>query len=282
MILVDAAGLRATRPDRVLFDDLSVTIASGDRLAVVGVNGTGKSTLLGALAGSRSPEEGTIRRGRGARVSHLDQDAPLPGGTVAEVTGDRWEAAAVRDRLGLAGHDDRPTDQLSGGQVKRVSLARALLTCGPPGGGPPDDADLLILDEPTNHLDVAAIAWLEEWLAGFAGGLVLVSHDRHVLDRVTTHILELDRGRAHVHVGGYASYLDAKADRAEATAAAETKRRNLARATMAMCELREPTRVAMPVTLSRGTSISMGVVISSPISTAFSGKSCWRRDPVCR
>ena len=246
MILVDAAGLTATRPDRALFRDLSVTVASGDRLAVVGVNGTGKSTLLAALAGSRDPESGTIRRGRGARVSHLDQDAPLPAGTVAGVTGDRWEAAAVRDRLGLAGLDDRPTDQLSGGQVKRVALARALLTCGPPGGGPADEADLLILDEPTNHLDVAAIAGLEEWLASFRGGLVLVTHDRHVLDRVTTRILELDRGEAHLHDGGYAGYLEGRAERAERKADADTKRRNLARAELAWLRRGAPARTSKP------------------------------------
>ena len=246
VILVDAEKLRATRPDRVLFDDLSVTIASGDRLGVVGVNGTGKSTLLGVLAGTRQPEDGTIRRGKGARVSHLDQDAPLPAGTVVDVTGDRWEAAAVRDRLGLAGLDDRPTDALSGGQVKRVSLARALLGCGPPGGGPPDTDDLLILDEPTNHLDVAAIAWLEEWLAGFKGGLVLVTHDRHVLDRVSTHILELDRGGAHIHIGGYASYLEARAERAERAEAADAKRRNLARAELAWLRRGAPARTSKP------------------------------------
>ncbi len=246
MILVDAAGLTARRPDRALFEDLSVTISSGDRLAVVGVNGTGKSTLLGALAGSRTPDEGTIRRGRGARVSHLDQDAPLPAGTIAGVTGDRWEAAAVRDRLGLAGLDERPTDELSGGQIKRVALARALLACGPAGGGPPDDADLLILDEPTNHLDVSAIAWLEEWLAAFRGGLVLVTHDRHVLDRVTTRILELDRGRAHLHDGGYAGYLEARSERAERAATSEAKRRNLAKTELAWLRRGAPARTSKP------------------------------------
>ncbi len=246
MILVDATGLTARRPDRALFEDLSVTISSGDRLAVVGVNGTGKSTLLGALAGSRTPDAGTIRRGRGTRVSHLDQDAPLPVGTIAGVTGDRWEAAAVRDRLGLAGLDDRPTDELSGGQIKRVALARALLACGPAGGGPPDDADLLILDEPTNHLDVAAIAWLEEWLAAFRGGLVLVTHDRHVLDRVTTRILELDRGRAHLHDGGYAGYLEARSERAERAATSEAKRRNLAKTELAWLRRGAPARTSKP------------------------------------
>ncbi len=246
MILVDAKDLSAVRPDRALFEDLSLTISSGDRLAVVGVNGTGKSTLLGAIAGTRPAERGTVRRGQGSRISHLDQDAPLPAGTVAEVTGDRWEAAAVRDRLGLAGLEDRPTDQLSGGQIKRVALARALLTCGPPGGGPPDTDDLLILDEPTNHLDVGAIAWLEEWLAGFRGGLILVSHDRHVLDRVCTRILELDKGGAHLHDGGYASYLEGKAERAERAATSESKRRNLAKAELAWLRRGAPARTSKP------------------------------------
>jgi len=246
VILVDASGLRAARPDRALFEDLSLTVSSGDRLAVVGVNGTGKSTLLGALAGTRAPEGGTIRRGSGARVSLLDQDAPLPPGTVASVTGSGWEAAAVRDRLGLGGLDERPTHQLSGGQVKRVALARALLAVGPPGGGPADDADLLILDEPTNHLDVTAIAWLEEWLAGFRGGLVMVSHDRHLLDRVCNRMLELDRGSHFVHEGGYASYLEAKADRAERAATAEAKRRNLARVELQWLRRGAPARTSKP------------------------------------
>jgi ABC transport system ATP-binding/permease protein len=246
VMLVDATGLRAARPDRVLFDDLSLAIASGDRLAVVGVNGTGKSTLLGALAGSRTPDAGTIRRGRGARIAHLDQDAPLPAGTVASVTGDRWEAAAVRDRLGLAGLEDRPTDELSGGQIKRVALARALLECGPPGGGPPDDADLLILDEPTNHLDVDAIAWLEEWLSTFRGGLLLVTHDRHVLDRVCNRMLELDRGGSYLHEGGYASYLEAKAERIDRAASAEAKRKNLAKVELAWLRRGAPARTSKP------------------------------------
>ena len=246
MILVDATGLGSARPDRVLFDDVSLTISSGDRMAVVGVNGTGKSTLLGILAGSRAAEEGTVRRGRDTRVSHLDQDAPLPAGTVASVTGERWEAAAVRDRLGLAGLEDRETDRLSGGQIKRVALARALLACGPPDGGPPDDADLLILDEPTNHLDVDAIGWLEEWLGAFRGGLLLVSHDRHVLDRVCNRMLEIDRGQVHLHDGGYASYLESKAERIERSARADAKRKNLARVELAWLRRGAPARTSKP------------------------------------
>ena len=245
MILVDATGVAMSRPGKPLFADLSVTVASGDRLAVVGINGCGKSTLLQVLAGAREAEAGTVRRGRDARVSVLDQDAPLPAGTVRDVVGGGWEGEAVLERLGMGGALDADVATLSGGQRKRASLARALVAVGGPGGHA-DEGDLLILDEPTNHLDLDAIQWLEDWLARFPGGLVLVTHDRHVLDRVTTSILELDRGRAYVHVGGYQSWLDAKAERDERAASAESKRRNLARAELAWLRRGAPARTRKP------------------------------------
>jgi ABC transport system ATP-binding/permease protein len=241
VILVDAADLAASRPGKPLFAGLSVTVGSGDRLAVVGVNGSGKSTLLGVLAGAVDPERGTIRRGRGARVVALDQAALLPEGTVRQAVGETWEADALLDRVGMAALAQTDVRSLSGGQAKRTALARALAAVGESSGG-----DLLILDEPTNHLDMDAIGWLEERLAGFRGGLVLVTHDRHLLDRLTTSILELDRGRAHVHEGGYASYLEARADRAEREAAAEHKRRNLARAELAWLRRGAPARTRKP------------------------------------
>ncbi|HEY8525357.1 MAG TPA: ABC-F family ATP-binding cassette domain-containing protein [Acidimicrobiales bacterium] len=244
MILVDAAGLSASRPGKPLFTDLSVTVSSGDRLAVVGLNGTGKSTLLGVLAGTVEPDAGTIRRGRGARVVVLDQNAALPPGTVREAVGGGWESEAILDRLGMGSELDADVGQLSGGQAKRVALARALAAVG--AGGDSSESDLLILDEPTNHLDLDAIAWLEERLAAFKGGLVLVTHDRHVLDRVTTRILELDRGTAYVHEGGYASYLEARAERALRAAEAETKRRNLARQELAWLRRGAPARTRKP------------------------------------
>jgi ATP-binding cassette subfamily F protein uup len=204
VILVDAVDLTVTRPDRALFDGLSLTISSGDRVGVVGINGTGKSTLLRVLAGTVEPERGEIRFGRGVRISVLDQEAPLPPGTVLEAVAaagradQRWEAEEVLQRLGMGGHLDRSTDSLSGGEAKRVALAAALVS------GPMGSADLLILDEPTNHLDLQSIEWLENRLAGHRGGLVLVTHDRHLLDRLTNRMVELDRGRAHVHRDGYA------------------------------------------------------------------------------
>ncbi len=245
MILVDAAGLAVSRPGKPLFTDLSVTVETGDRLGVVGINGCGKSTLLQVLAGTREPEAGTVRRGRGTRVSVLDQDAPLPAGTVGDVVGEGWEGASVLDRLGMGGALDADVATLSGGQIKRVALARALVAVGGPGGQP-DGGDLLILAEPTNHLDLDGIAWLEDWLARFPGGLILVTHDRHVLDRVTTSVLELDRGKGYVHVGGYQSWLDARAEREVRSAEAETKRQNLARAELAWLRRGAPARTRKP------------------------------------
>jgi ATP-binding cassette subfamily F protein uup len=241
VILVDAADLSASRPGKPLFAGLSVTVATGDRLAVVGVNGSGKSTLLGVLAGTVEPEAGTVRRGRGARVVALDQAAELPGGTVRQAVGETWEADALLDRVGMAALAGADVGSLSGGQAKRTALARALAAVGQSVEG-----DLLILDEPTNHLDMDAIAWIEDRLAGFRGGLVMVTHDRHVLDRLATSILELDRGRAHVHGGGYASYLEARAERAEREVAADRKRRNLARAELAWLRRGAPARTRKP------------------------------------
>lgn len=223
MILVDVERVTMSRPNRPLFSDVSVTVSAGDRLGVVGINGTGKSTLLSVIAGTREPESGTIRRRRDVAVAVVDQVTRLSAGTVREAVGGGWRGEAALDRLGVGDLMDRPTDELSGGQEKRVALAQAVVA----------DADLLVLDEPTNHLDVDAIEWLEAELAGFKGGLVLVTHDRKVLDALTTRILELDRGVAYTHDGGYAGYLAARADREERVAAVERTRRNLARQELA-------------------------------------------------
>ena len=245
MILVDASGVAASRPGKPLFEELSVTVASGDRLGVVGINGCGKSTLLKVLAGTIAAERGEVRRGRGTRTSMLDQDSPLPAGTVAEVVGGAWEGEAILDRLGMGGALDTDVSELSGGQQKRAALARVLVAVGGDGGRA-DESDLLILDEPTNHLDLDGIVWLEDWLARFPGGLILVTHDRHVLDRVTTTVLELDRGRAHVHFGGYQSWLDDRAERTARSAVADARRRNLARSELAWLRRGAPARTRKP------------------------------------
>jgi ATP-binding cassette subfamily F protein uup len=236
MILVDADRVGASRPGKPLFGDLSFTVSTGDRLGIVGLNGCGKSTLLRLLAGSAEPEHGRVRRGRDVRIAMLDQNPQLAEGPVLAAVGEGWEAEAVLDRLGMGALLGADTRTLSGGQAKRVALARTLVT----------ECDLLILDEPTNHLDIDAIAWLEDRLAGFRGGLILVTHDRHVLDRVTTKILELDRGKGYVHEGGYDGYLEGKADREEKEVAAESSRRILARQELAWLRRGAPARTSKP------------------------------------
>jgi len=247
VILVDAQRISASRPGRDLFRGLSLTVATGDRVGVVGINGGGKSTLLRILAGTADPEhgaeEGTVRWGRGTRVVLLDQAAPLPPGTVAQALGEGWEVAAVADRLGLTPLLALDVASLSGGQAKRVALARALVA----------EADLLLLDEPTNHLDLDGIEWLADRLARHRGGLVLVTHDRHVLDRLTTRVLELDRGAWYLHEprgehagSGYAAYLANQAEREALAGEAERTRRNLARRELEWLRRGAPARTRKP------------------------------------
>jgi ATP-binding cassette subfamily F protein uup len=222
-VLVDLQQVTVRRVDRALFEDLSLTVSDGDRVGVVGSNGAGKSTLLRTAAGLERPDRGRVLRGRGARVGYLDQVPDLPAGSVRSAVGPGWEAESALERLGMGPLIDAPVSTLSGGEAKRVALARVLAR----------PSELLVLDEPTNHLDLGAVAWLERRLATWPGGLVLVTHDRHLLDRVTTRMVELDRGRSFVHEGGYGSYLEARAERDAQAATDESTRRNLARRELA-------------------------------------------------
>jgi ATP-binding cassette subfamily F protein uup len=190
---------------------------------VVGINGVGKTTLLRIIAGTLSPDSGTLRRGRDVRVGFLEQIPTLPTGTVRKTLGSGWMVDAALDRLGMLGEADVETKNLSGGQLKRVALARVFS----------EDLDVLILDEPTNHLDLNAIQWLEQQIKSFRGAVVLVSHDRFLLDQVTTRMVEIDRGKTYVHAGGYSQLLEAQAEREEHAATAEQIRRNLARTELA-------------------------------------------------
>ena len=222
-MLIDVDGVTVTRPDRPLFDAAAFTIHDGERIGVVGRNGSGKSTLLRVVAGTQRPEGGEVRRGRDVRVVVLDQRDDLPAGTVREVVGTGWRADAALDRLGMTPFVDRPTDQLSGGQRKRVALARALLAEG----------DLLLLDEPTNHLDLDRVAWLRQEIDRHRGAVVLVTHDRWLLEELATRIIDLQGGRAHVIDGGYEAHLRARAERAAKAERDEAVRRNLAREELA-------------------------------------------------
>ena len=222
-ILVDLQRVRLRGADRSVLDDLSLTVSDGERIGVVGINGTGKTALLRIVAGTLAPDGGEIRRGRDVRVGVLEQEPVLPVTSVREALGHGWQVDAALDRLDMLGFVDATTTELSGGQRKRVALARLFA----------QPVDLLILDEPTNHLDLNAIRWLEQHLLEFRGGVVLVSHDRFLLDQVTTRMVEIDRGATYVHGGGYGQLLEAQAEREAQAASAEQVRRNLARTELA-------------------------------------------------
>ncbi len=190
-----------------LIDGVSIAIGRGERTCLVGRNGSGKSTVLKLLAGAMEPDSGERFLQPGIRLGWLPQDPVLPPGeTVAQyVSGglpadeahgaeDDYRVAAVLDRLKLAGL--RTLGTLSGGEGRRAALARTLVGA----------ADMLLLDEPTNHLDLPTIEWLEEELAGFGGGIVMISHDRAFLRRVTTRTLWLDRSRLRVLEEGFAGF----------------------------------------------------------------------------
>ena len=220
--------------NRLLLDGVTAGINSDDRLGVIGVNGTGKSTLLAIIAGTLEPDEGQVIRSNGLRISFLPQNPEFDNErTVLEnvcgaISGkhEYWdttgEARAMLERFGIMEMDRKP-DTLSGGQRKRAALAAALLT----------PADLLILDEPTNHLDSAMIEWLQDFLSRYRGALLMVTHDRYFLDQVTNGILEIDRGKLYRYAENYSGYLERKAERMNAAIAAERKAQALYRKDLA-------------------------------------------------
>ncbi len=232
MVLVDLDKVTVSRPERDLFRDVSVTVHDTDKVGIVGINGTGKSTLMRVIADRQDIEEGVIRRGRGVTIAMLDQNAPLPSGSVLHAVGESWQAEAVLDKLGMGGFLHVDTSELSGGEAKRVALAAALLS----------DADLLLLDEPTNHLDIDGIEWLEDFLKRRKGGLVLITHDRHLLDAICNRVLELHSGSSFRHSKGYQGYLEGRAAREANLATVERKRKNLAKVELAWLRRGAPAR----------------------------------------
>jgi ATP-binding cassette subfamily F protein uup len=222
-ILIDLQNVSLEGSERPILEGLSLTISSGDRIGVVGINGAGKSTLLKIIAGTLTPDGGNIRRSKSVHVGFLEQIPHLPDGSVRHALGTGWEIDAALDRLGMLNATEISTDHLSGGQRKRVALARLFS----------QPNDVIILDEPTNHLDLGAIEWLENQITTFRGAVILVSHDRFLLDQVTTRMVEIDRGRTYVHAGGYSQLLEAQAERETQAASAEQVRRNLARTELA-------------------------------------------------
>ena len=222
-ILIDLEKVTLSGSDRTIFENLTMTISSGERIGVVGINGVGKTTLLNIVAGVVTPDSGQIRRARDLKVQFLPQIPVLPVGTVRETLGSGWQVDAVLDRLAMLDAVDTQTSALSGGQLKRVALAHVFA----------EPSDVLILDEPTNHLDLHAIEWLEQRIIEYPGAIVLVSHDRFLLDRVTNRMIEIDRGKTYTHAGGYSRLLEAQADREALAATTEQVRKNLARTELA-------------------------------------------------
>jgi ATP-binding cassette subfamily F protein uup len=213
--LLRAADLSLSFGSRTVFERLSLVIEEGERVGLIGVNGSGKSSLMRMLAGSAAPDSGEIQVQRGTRITWLPQEPEFPAGASprSELTRDHpaHEARALLDRLGVKDWD-QPIADLSGGARKRVAVAGALLTA----------PDLLMLDEPTNHLDADTVDWLEEELDRLRGALLLVTHDRYFLDDLVDRIVEIQPGEGLVsYPGNYEAYLEQKATAQEQ---AETQR----------------------------------------------------------
>ncbi|MBQ4560522.1 MAG: ABC-F family ATP-binding cassette domain-containing protein [Tyzzerella sp.] len=207
--------------EKKIFDDVSYGIHEGDKIGIIGINGTGKTTLLKMIAGLEETDEGHIIKQNGLRITYLPQNPEFPeGATILNyVTQDKeYEARNILNKLGITDHEE-PIAILSGGQKKRVALAKALV----------NPADVLILDEPTNHLDNEMVTWLEEYLIAFKGVIIMVTHDRYFLDRVTNKILEISHGKLYGYEANYSKFLELKAQREEMELASERKRQSILR-----------------------------------------------------
>lgn len=214
--------------EKQVFDDISCGIHQGDKIGIIGINGTGKTTLLKIIAGLEEPDQGQVIFQKGLRVTYLPQSPKFPEhATVLSYVADGadgadWgresEAKNALNRLGITDHHEE-IDHLSGGQKKRVALARTLI----------NPADVLILDEPTNHIDNEMAVWLEEYLNQWKGAIIMVTHDRYFLDRVTNKILEIDHGKLYSYTANYSQFLELKAQREEMELASERKRQSVLR-----------------------------------------------------
>lgn len=210
--------------EKVIFQDASFGIQEGDKVGIIGINGTGKSTLLKMIAGEEEPDSGQIIRQNGIRIAYLPQNPAFPAGaTVAsyalEGNSDTdWIVQSNLTKLGITEYEKK-IEQLSGGQKRRTALAKTLA----------GEFDVLILDEPTNHLDEEMISWLEDYLRSYRGVILMVTHDRYFLDRVSNRILEISHGAMYSYQANYTKFLELKAAREEMELASERKRQSVLR-----------------------------------------------------
>ena len=221
MDLITARHIKKNFGVKTLLEDVNIIIHEGDKIGLVGVNGSGKSTLLKIIAGAMECEGGEIVRASDLRCAYLPQNPVCdPSLTVldqmkaflkSEV--EDFECRALLTKLGLSDMDAE-VGTLSGGQRKKIALAAALA----------GDANLLILDEPTNHMDLGITEWLEDRLGEFKGAVLMITHDRYFLERVTDHICEIENGRLVSYEGNYDQYLEQKAQRLSMAVASERKR----------------------------------------------------------
>lgn len=230
MNLINIENITKAYTERKLFEHASFSLQDGEKVGVIGINGTGKTTLLKMLAGKEEPDEGTITIANHVVIRYLPQhpefdpemsslECVLSGNVSDE---NRWtiesDAKAMMTRLGIRDFE-QPAGQLSGGQRKRLALISVLLS----------PADILLLDEPTNHLDNDMADWLEDYLKKWRGALIMVTHDRYFLDSVTDRIVEIDKGSIYSYQTNYSGFLELKTQREEMEAASERKRQSILR-----------------------------------------------------
>lgn len=233
MNIINVENITKSYTERELFHKASFYLQEGEKVGVIGINGTGKSTLLKIIAGLEQPEEGTVTRGNHIVVRYLPQNPVFDSEkTVLESVlisakeysghGEMWnlesDAKAMLTRLGIVDFEQK-TGELSGGQRKRLALVAAVLV----------PCDVLVLDEPTNHLDSAMADWLENFLKKWRGSLIMVTHDRYFLDSVCNRIVEVDRGNIYSYDTNYSGYLERKAEREEMQQASQRKRQSILR-----------------------------------------------------
>ncbi|MFW5651536.1 MAG: ABC-F family ATP-binding cassette domain-containing protein [Acetivibrio ethanolgignens] len=214
--------------EKVIFDDISCGIHAGDKLGIIGINGTGKTTLLRMIAGCEEPDEGQVIRQNNLKMAYLSQSQEMEEGAtvlsfvLADKSKEDWgmesEAKSMLNTLGITEHTEK-MEHLSGGQKKRAALARVLL----------EPSDVLILDEPTNHLDESMVNWLEDYLNRYKGTVIMVTHDRYFLDKVSNKILEISHGKLYSYEANYSKFLELKAEREEMELASERKRQSVLR-----------------------------------------------------